>query len=171
MAVHLLLGGARSGKSRAAQDLALASGLRPTYVATATVPDDDEEWAARVARHQADRDERWTTVEEPDDLVGVLAAHRGPERFLVVDCLTLWLSNLLAAGADVDARVDELVAALDEGHGPVAVVANEVGMGLVPMHPVGRAFRDAQGRCNQRVAAVADRVTLHVAGLPLTLKG
>ncbi len=170
MTTHLFLGGARSGKSSAAQRLAVAAGGRPVFVATAR-PSQDEEFAERIARHQADRSEHWLTVEEDLDLAGALRTHRGPDHVVVVDCLTLWLSNLVLDERDVQAATDELCAELVEDRGDVALVSNEVGQGTVPMHALTRAFRDHQGRLNQRVAAVADRVRLLVAGIEMPVKG
>lgn len=170
MTTHLLLGGARSGKSSAAQRLALAAGGTPVYVATAR-PSEDEEFAARLARHRADRGDRWVTVEEDLDVAGALRTHRGPDHVVVVDCLTLWLANLVLDERDVEAASDELCAELAEDRGDVALVTNEVGQGTVPMHALTRAFRDHQGRLNQRVAAVVDRVRLLVAGIEVPVKG
>ncbi|MFC3693870.1 bifunctional adenosylcobinamide kinase/adenosylcobinamide-phosphate guanylyltransferase [Chenggangzhangella methanolivorans] len=167
-ALTLILGGARSGKSRFAEDLALRSGLARTYVATAQ-PFDDE-MAERIAHHRERRDGGWTTVDAPSDLATALAASAGGTRIVLVDCLTLWLSNVMLAGRDVEAAIDELVTGVSLLTGPAILVSNEVGSGIVPENALGRAFRDHQGRLNQRVAAVADRVTLVVAGLPLDLK-
>lgn len=166
----LVLGGARSGKSRYAEDLVRA-GARPwTYVATATA--EDPEMAERIARHQTDRGPGWRTVEAPTDLAGTLAQHAAdPDARVLVDCLTLWTSNLLAQDRDLDAARADLCAALAETRGVVVLVANEVGLGLVPGTPMGRQFRDAAGRLNQAVAAAADRVVFVAAGLPMTLKG
>lgn len=164
----LVLGGARSGKSRFAQTLAEQSGLSPVLVATATAG--DGEMAERIARHRAERDGRWHTIEEPRALAALLAGESGPQRFIVVDCLTLWLANLTFADADVDAETRALVAALGGAKGPIALVSNEVGSGIVPETALGRRFRDAQGRLNQALAAACDRVVLVVAGLPLPLK-
>lgn len=166
--VTLVLGGARSGKSRFAEDLAAASGLARTYVATAEVWDD--EMRERIAHHRARRDGTWTTVDAPLDLPEALPAASGRDRIVLVDCLTLWLSNVMLAGRDVEAAIDALLAALAAISGPAILVSNEVGSGIVPDTRLGRDFRDHQGRLNQRVAAVADRVTLVVAGLPLDLK-
>ncbi|PZQ14963.1 MAG: bifunctional adenosylcobinamide kinase/adenosylcobinamide-phosphate guanylyltransferase [Ancylobacter novellus] len=166
--VTLVLGGARSGKSRFAEDLAAASGLARTYVATAEVWDD--EMRERIAHHRARRDGAWTTVDAPLDLPEALPAASGRDRIVLIDCLTLWLSNVMLADRDVEAAIDALLAALAAISGPAILVSNEVGSGIVPDTRLGRDFRDHQGRLNQRVAAVADRVTLVVAGLPLDLK-
>jgi len=127
--------------------------------------------AERIARHRADRKGRgWTTVEEPLDLAGAIGREARPGRSLLVDCLTLWLSNIMLAGRDPSDEQAALVTALGEVAAPVVLVSNEVGLGLVPETPLGRAFRDAQGRLNQAIAARADRVVFVAAGLPLTLK-
>ena len=165
----LILGGARSGKSALASRLAEASGLAKIYVATATAG--DSEMAERIARHRADRGGGWRTVEAPLDLAGALDRAAGARNFVVVDCLTLWLTNLTMAERDVAAARAGLLAALRRARGPVALVSNELGLGLVPQTPLGRAFRDEQGRLNQAVAAAADRVVFVAAGLPLLLKG
>jgi len=165
----LVLGGARSGKSAHAERLVLGEGAEPVYVATAEAH--DAEMAERIARHRADRAGRgWTTVEEPLDLAGVIGREARPGRAILVDCLTLWLSNLMLAGEPPEARQAELLRVLAGVGCPIVLVSNEVGLGLVPETPLGRAFRDAQGRLNQAVAARADRVFFVAAGLPLTLK-
>jgi adenosylcobinamide kinase/adenosylcobinamide-phosphate guanylyltransferase len=166
--VTLVLGGARSGKSRFAETLAAASGLSLVYVATASAHDD--EMRERIAHHRARRDDRWRTVDVLLDLAGTLDAEAGPDRLVLVDCLTLWLTNVMLAGADVEAEIEVLLAALSRVSGPVVAVSNEVGYGIVPDNALARAFRDHQGRLNQRVAALATRVTLVAAGLPLDLK-
>lgn len=166
--VTLILGGARSGKSRFAETLAAETGGEVIYVATATIG--DKEMRERVAHHRARRDASWRTVDAPLDLAGALAKESGAGRVLLVDCLTLWLTNVMLGGRDVEAATEELLAALARVSGPVALVSNEVGAGIVPENALARAFRDHQGRLNQRVAATADRVTLVVAGLPLDLK-
>ncbi|MBF0333557.1 MAG: bifunctional adenosylcobinamide kinase/adenosylcobinamide-phosphate guanylyltransferase [Alphaproteobacteria bacterium] len=158
----LVLGGARSGKSAFAESL-LPSGS--VYLATAQAL--DAEMVERVRLHRARR-VGWETVEEPLDLAAALT--RLDERAVLVDCLTLWLSNLMLAERDVDAEIEALCRALPTLAGPVAMVANEVGWGIVPDNALARAFRDHAGRLNQRIAALADRVVLVVAGLPLTLK-
>ncbi len=160
-----VIGGARSGKSRHAEGLARATGLPLVYIATAEAF--DAEMAARIADHRTDRGAGWTTIEAPHDLAGALAAVPGGAAVLV-DCLTLWLSNLMLA--DRMEEVATLLPALAVRRGPVVLVSNEVGLGIVPDTPLGRAFRDAQGRLNQAVAAVADRVVFMAAGLPLVLK-
>jgi adenosylcobinamide kinase/adenosylcobinamide-phosphate guanylyltransferase len=167
-AATLVLGGARSGKSRYAERLVEAAADSATYCATAEAG--DPEMAARVAAHRARRGPFWRTIEEPLRLAAVVAAEARPERPLLVDCLTLWLSNVMLAGLRVDEETGALAAALRLAAGPVVLVANEVGMGLVPETPLGRAFRDAAGWLNQEIAALADRVVFVAAGLPLVLK-
>lgn len=165
--VTLVLGGARSGKSAYAEAL-VARADTPVYLATAEAG--DGEMAERIRLHRARRGPHWTTVEEPLDLAGRLAALAAPGRAVLVDCLTLWLSNLIGAGRNLDAAGTGLVRALPALIGPVVFVANEVGLGIVPDNALARAFRDAAGRLNQEIAAAADRVVFVAAGLPLTLK-
>ncbi|MBX3580712.1 MAG: bifunctional adenosylcobinamide kinase/adenosylcobinamide-phosphate guanylyltransferase [Rhizobiaceae bacterium] len=162
-----LLGGARSGKSAHAEKLATAHPAPWTYIATAQSWDD--EMAERIALHRARRTEGWSTVDAPFDLAEAVRAVPD-ERPLLVDCLTLWLSNHMLAGHDVDALSAELAHVLSAPRGPWFVVSNEVGLGIVPDNALGRRFRDAQGRLNQSVAAVADRVLFMVAGLPMQVK-
>lgn len=164
----LVLGGARSGKSRYAEQRARATGLARVYVATAEAR--DAEMAARIARHQRDRGPDWRTVEAPLDLAGCIRREAAAGRVLLVDCLTLWLSNLLLAGRDADAATAELLAAAKAAPGQLIFVSNEVGWGIVPDNALARRFRDAAGRLNQQVAASADEVQLVVAGLPLALR-
>lgn len=166
--ITLILGGARSGKSTRARVLAEATGLHRVMIATADAG--DEEMTVRIARHRAERDQSWQTVEEPQDLPQALQVHSKAGAVVVVDCLTLWLSNRMVAGHDGEADADGLCDALNKALGPVILVSNEVGLGLVPETPLGRAFRDAQGRLNQRVATVAHQVLFVAAGLPFTLK-
>ena len=165
--VTLVLGGMRSGKSEFAERLVEAQG-RGLYIATAEVL--DGEMAERVRRHRERRGEAWTTVEEPLNLSGALAEHTVAGRTVLVDCLTLWLSNLMAAGRDVGAETETLIAAFPGLAAPVVLVSNEVGSGIIPENALARAFADAAGRLNQRVAAAAGRVVLVSAGLPLVLK-
>jgi adenosylcobinamide kinase/adenosylcobinamide-phosphate guanylyltransferase len=164
----LVLGGARSGKSRHAEALVESWPAPWTYIATAEAF--DAEMAARIAEHRARRPTGWETLEAPRDLPAALAGVP-PARPVLVDCLTLWLSNLLLAERDLEAEGERLAAALAQRAGPVVLVSNEVGWGIVPETPLGRRFRDAQGRLNQRMAAVADRVVLVVAGIPVAIKG
>ena len=164
----LVLGGQRSGKSRHAESLVTASGLAPVYLATATAGDD--EMTARIATHRERRGAAWRTVEEPLDLPAALLRESGPGFHVLADCLTVWLSNLMGAGRDVDAEGDALVAALARVTGPVVLVSNEVGLGIVPDNALARRYADALGILNQKAAAAADRVVLMAAGLPLTLK-
>jgi adenosylcobinamide kinase / adenosylcobinamide-phosphate guanylyltransferase len=164
----LVLGGARSGKSAYAQSLAEANGSERLYLATAAPG--DEEMAARIARHQADRGQGWTTLEEPLDIAAALLTHAQPSRVVVVDCLTLWLSNLMLAGQDPGPAITALADAVGHLAGPVIFVSNEVGMGLVPDNKLGREFRDWQGRANREIGAACDAVIFVAAGLPLKLK-
>ena len=159
----LILGGARSGKSAFAERLVESAGLPMTYLATAEALDD--EMAARIATHKERRND-WNTIEEPRDVAVALA--RVPlGNAILLDCLTLWLSNLMHAG-DVD--ITDMVTSLKQAPGPLVCVSNEVGMGLVPDTALGREFRDLQGTLNAAVAAAADQVLFVAAGLPLTLK-
>lgn len=168
-ATILVLGGARSGKSRHAQGLAEAMRTKRLFIATAQAFDD--EMRERIARHRADRDASWTTAEAPRDLPGAIRTHATGEVVVLVDCLTLWLSNLLLDGADLDAASEQLAAALAEADAPVILVSNEVGFGIVPDNALGRQFRDAAGRLNQRLAASCDATDLVVAGIPLRIAG
>ena len=162
--VTLVLGGARSGKSRHAEAL-LAGASSPLYVATATAGDD--EMRDRIAHHRALRDGRWRTEEVPVAIADALDAEPGP---VLVDCLTLWLTNLLLGDHDVEAACAALDAALARRRAPAVLVSNEVGLGIVPGDALSRRFRDEAGRLNQRVAAGAGSVVLVAAGLPLRLR-
>jgi adenosylcobinamide kinase/adenosylcobinamide-phosphate guanylyltransferase len=168
LATTLVLGGARSGKSAFAEKLVGDSGLAKVYLATAT-PGDDE-MRLRIAQHRTQRGEGWTTVEEPLALVDALTREVTHGRAVLVDCLTLWLSNLMLAGRDPEIEARRLTRFLDVAKYPVVLVSNEVGLGLVPDTPLGRRFRDAQGRLNQIVAALLPNVVFIAAGLPLWLK-
>ncbi len=166
----LILGGARSGKSRRAEALAAESGAEIVYLATAEAIDD--EMAARIARHRADRADRgWTTVEEPLDLATALAREARPGRVVIVECLTTWLTNVMVHNRDVEAACGGLLGWADAPGGPAVLVANEVGLGIVPEHKLARDFRDAAGRLHQDLAARADWVELVVAGIPMVVKG
>jgi adenosylcobinamide kinase / adenosylcobinamide-phosphate guanylyltransferase len=164
----LVLGGARSGKSAYAQRLAEAHGPERLYLATAAAG--DEEMAARIARHRADRGQGWRTFEEPLEIATALLTHAQADRVVVVDCLTLWLSNLMLAGRDPGHALTVLADAMGRLMGPAILVSNEVGMGIVPDHKLGREFRDWQGRANREIGAACDVVMLVAAGLPLQLK-
>jgi adenosylcobinamide kinase/adenosylcobinamide-phosphate guanylyltransferase len=182
MTITLILGGARSGKSRHAEQLAAASGRHVVYIATAS-GGGDSEMAERIARHRADRPAHWTTIEVPLALGAAIAAARSDNSVVLVDCLTLWLSNLLfdehtsfpelgpiALPPRFHAERDALLAVLAQAGGDVVLVSNEVGMGIVPMGAVSRSFVDEAGRLNQAVAAICDKAVFVAAGLPLILK-
>jgi adenosylcobinamide kinase/adenosylcobinamide-phosphate guanylyltransferase len=167
---HLVLGGARSGKSRYALEQAAQSGGRVAFLATARALDGD--MAARIARHRAERPPRWTTLEEPQDVVATCRRAATTHDLIVVDCATVWVANLMERGDDdaaVLAAADDL-AALQRAHAvSLVIVSNEVGAGVHPPTELGRRFRDLLGFVNQRLASAADRVTLMVAGLPMTV--
>ena len=164
----LVLGGARSGKSAFAERLIGDSGLARVYLATATA--DDDEMQTRIAHHRTSRGEGWTTIEEPLALVDALTREATHGRAVLVDCLTLWLSNLMLRERDPEIEARRLTRFLSVAKYPVVLVSNEVGLGLVPETPLGRRFRDAQGRLNQIVAAAVPNVVFIAAGLPLWLK-
>jgi adenosylcobinamide kinase / adenosylcobinamide-phosphate guanylyltransferase len=165
--ITFVLGGARSGKSRYAEGL--VSALPPPWVYVATAEPGDGEMIARINAHRARRGSAWKTVEAPHELAEAIVLSQPLP--LLVDCLTLWLSNIMLAQADIDAEFGRLERALEAVSAPVVLVSNEVGSGIVPDHLLGRKFRDLQGMLNQRIAARADRVVLMVAGLPLVVKG
>lgn len=166
--ITLVLGGVRSGKSRYALERVTAYPKPWRMIATAEAW--DEEMKDRIARHRAERGDGWLVEEEPLDLPGALRRCGEGGAPVLVDCLTLWLTNLMMAERDVAAAGDELVSALAACAVPVVLVSNEVGLGIVPDNALARAFRDEAGRLHQRVAAVADRVIFMVAGLPMTVK-
>lgn len=168
-ALALVIGGARSGKSALAEALVTGSGRRPVYLATSE-PGDDPEMAARIAAHRARRGTAWREIEAPRDLAPALAGVTGGEAVLI-DCATLWLSNLMLARADLATETEALSTALAACAGPVVVVTSEVGAGIVPDNPLARAYRDALGLLNQRLAAEAGLAVAVIAGLPLVLKG
>ena len=165
---HLILGGARSGKTAYALAVAEKTGLPKGMIVTALA--EGPEMQERIALHRAERSADWLVVEEPQDLCGALRRLAGPDRVVVVDCLTLWLSNLFFAQKDWAAEAAALASLIESVGGEIILVSNEIGFGLVPEHPLGRAFRDAHGRMNQIVAKACDAATLVVAGLPLVLK-
>jgi adenosylcobinamide kinase/adenosylcobinamide-phosphate guanylyltransferase len=164
--VSLILGGARSGKSARALALSPAP-----HVFIATAEPLDAEMAERIRLHQAERGPDWGLVEAPLDLADALSANAAEGTTLLIDCLTLWLSNLMHHKRDLAAETAALTQALAEAPGRVVLVSNELGIGLAPINALGRNFRDEQGRLNQRVAAVADHAEFIVAGLPVLLKG
>lgn len=165
--VTLVLGGGRSGKT--ARALALAAQPPHVYIATAQAL--DAEMEARITAHKAERGDTWGLVEAPLALADAVRRADREGGTVLVDCLTLWLSNMMHRDRDMDAATDALITVLEGVKGRVILVSNEIGLGLVPMEKLSREFRDAQGRLNQRIAAVADRVEFVVAGLPMVMKG
>ncbi|MFP3998703.1 MAG: bifunctional adenosylcobinamide kinase/adenosylcobinamide-phosphate guanylyltransferase [Desulfobacterales bacterium] len=170
--VHLVLGGCRSGKSRHALELA-DSAAKGLNVFAATCVPSDEEMKARVLRHQQERDRKWTTIEAPLDLPGVIREHAAKADVILVDCLTLWISNLMARHEDdepVMEQVKSFARVLDSAGCPVFIVSNEVGAGIVPENAMARRFRDLAGFANQHIASCAGRVTWMVAGIPVCIR-
>lgn len=167
--ITLVLGGARSGKSRYAESLATT--LPPPWIYVATAEPLDAEMDARIAEHRSRRGSGWQTMDAPRDLAGALTTIPVTASSILVDCLTLWLSNLMLAKENIDSHIKDLEDALAEAVVPVVLVANEVGLGIVPDNALARCFRDQHGRLNQRIAARADRVVMLVAGLPIAVKG
>jgi adenosylcobinamide kinase/adenosylcobinamide-phosphate guanylyltransferase len=161
----LILGGARSGKSAYAERLITA--LPPPWVYCATGEAFDSEMQERIAHHQARRGPGWQTKEEPRDIAPLIQSSTSP---MLVDCMTLWLTNLMLADRDIETETAKLLAAARAAQAPIVFVSNEVGLGIVPDNALGRAFRDHAGRLNQAVAAIASRVVFMVAGLPMVLK-
>jgi adenosylcobinamide kinase/adenosylcobinamide-phosphate guanylyltransferase len=164
-----ILGGARSGKSSFAEGLIEASGMDAVYLATGRAWDD--EMSARIGQHKERRGSSWITIEEPFDLIGILQKECADNRAVLVDCLTLWLTNLTMAERDVEAETAQLVAVLTELKGAVVLVSNEVGLGIVPENRMAREFRDHAGWLHQAVAGAAVKVYFVAAGLPLKMKG
>jgi adenosylcobinamide kinase/adenosylcobinamide-phosphate guanylyltransferase len=166
--VTLILGGARSGKSRYAEGLAHRHKGEPTYIATAEIT--DEEMRERIAHHREARGARWRTIEAPLDLVAALRQADGAGSFTLIECLTIWINNLSYHGKDVGGEVERLRMGLADLKGHVVIVSNEVGLGIVPDNALARRFRDEAGRANQAIADAADEVVFIAAGLPMTLK-
>ncbi len=168
--LHLILGGARSGKSHYAEQLARDSGKQVIYLATAKVL--DNEIAARVARHKQDRPAHWKTVEEPLQLADALQQWAAPEHIILLDCLSMWLMNLLSESSTTLLADEQkkLLQILPELNGDCLLVSNEVGMGIIPMGALTRQYVDEAGRLHQQLAQLADRVTLMVAGLAHKIK-
>lgn len=173
--IRLTLGGARSGKSSYAEKLATETGLPVTYIATAQVYDD--EFKARVQHHKDRRPASWTLVEEPHYLTEALARINAPNQCVIVDCLTLWLAQWICADCNPpknsswQSERDAFLKLLPNLSGTIILVSNEVGMGIVPLGEINRQFQDEQGRLNQAVANIADKVSFIAAGLPINLKG
>lgn len=165
----LVLGGARSGKSAYAEGLIESSGFQPVYLATGRAFDGEME--NRIAMHQQRRGDAWQTIEEPVDLVGMLENHSGSGHAVLVDCLTLWLTNLMMDERDIETESGRLCAGLKSHDGIVVLVSNEVGLGIVPENAMARAFRDHAGRLHQQIADLAETVWFVAAGLPLKMKG
>ncbi len=168
----LVLGGTRSGKSRYALTLAAARPAPRLYLATAQAG--DEEMAARIARHRRERGPEWHTWEIPLEVPEAITRAQGSYGVILVDCLTMWLANLMAqdrSPADLQAACDRLLAAVQASSAPIVLVSNEVGLGIVPDNPLAREFRDRAGQLHQRLAEHAVQVLFLAAGLPLVLKG
>ncbi len=165
--ISLFLGGARSGKSDRALTID-AEYAAQYFVATAEVT--DEEFAERIARHQAERSSNWQTIEAPVQLVEAIGQINHADSIIVVDCLTVWLGNLMHYQKDLDAEIERLLEYIASFKGELRLVSNEVGLGVVPETPMGRRFRDQQGRLNKQIASIADRVELLVAGIPMVVK-
>jgi adenosylcobinamide kinase/adenosylcobinamide-phosphate guanylyltransferase len=175
MSIHLVLGGARSGKSAFAEKLALYSKQAVTYVATAQVY--DNEFAKRIEHHKNRRPKEWQTIEAPFNLAKTLLTQDKADQCIIVDCLTLWLAQCICPDCALPETVDwtqerqSLLNVLPKLKGTILLVSNEVGMGIVPLGEINRQFQDEQGRLNQAVAKVADEVSFIAAGLPLKIKG
>ena len=167
--ITLVLGGARSGKSGFSERMAQETGLERHYIATGRAY--DEEMRERIARHRIDRGEGWQTHEEPLRLAEILTEFAGPGRVVLVDCLTLWVTNLMMDERVIDSEASALVDQLLKVSGRVILVSNEVGLGIVPDNKMAREFRDHAGRLHQKIAAIADEVYFVAAGLPLKMKG
>lgn len=172
--IHLILGGARSGKSAFAESLALSSNLPVTYIATAQVY--DQEFGKRIAHHQARRPAHWKTIEQPFNLAETLLTYTDNDTFVIVDCLTLWLAQCICPDCERPENLswenerNRLLDVLPKLQGNVLLVSNEVGMGIVPLGEINRQFQDEQGRLNQAVAKLANQVSFIAAGLPIALK-
>jgi adenosylcobinamide kinase/adenosylcobinamide-phosphate guanylyltransferase len=167
--IVLVLGGARSGKSAYAENLAVRHKGPKFYIATAEAF--DEEMHDRIKHHRSNRaEDGWETIEAPFDLANAIRDHASKKSFILLDCITVWIGNLLHKQSAVYPQVDELCSALAAAQGTIIIVSNETGLGIVPDNPMARAFRDEAGRANQAIAKIAGEVVFVVAGLPLTLK-
>lgn len=168
--IIFITGGARSGKSRLALEEALRVPGKKAFIATAE--ESDDEMRERIRRHKQDRGEGWETYEEPLKIADVLGGMEGHYGVIVIDCLTLWLSNVMQSTLDVDAEIEQFISSLARLSLPsVFIVSNEVGMGIVPENELARRFRDVAGRLNQRVAGAADEVYVTLSGIPVKIKG
>lgn len=166
---QLILGGARSGKSALAETLASATDLEVIYIATATA--NDGEMQQRIDRHRQQRPAHWITIESPYELAETLQQQATPQRCLLIDCLTLWLSNLLCDARNTESARETLLKTVTELPGEIIFVSNEVGLGVIPMGSLSRRFVDESGRLHQSLAQQCDRVVFTAAGLPLIMKG
>ena len=169
MTITFILGGARSGKSTHALRLGEASAGARIFIATAEAL--DTEMADRIERHRAERQDRWETIEEPINISAAISKYAISGNTVLIDCLTLWLSNLFHHERDAETETSSLANSIERANGNIILVSNEIGLGLVPETSLGRNFRDAQGRLNQKIAAVSDVVEFVAAGIPLKLKG
>ena len=166
--ITFVLGGVRSGKSQFAEELVVKSGLKPVYIATGRASDD--EMLDRIELHQSRRGEDWQTLEEPLALVDALQQASNPGRMVLVDCITLWITNLMMAEANINHECNGLIRFLEEASVPIVIVSNETGMGVMPMNKMAREFNDIAGEVHQKIASVSDVAYLVAAGLPLRLK-
>ncbi len=166
--ISFVVGGAASGKSAFAERLTRSTGKPKTYIAT--LQPFDDEMRAKAQRHQSDRGDDWTTIEAPID-VGTVLRNASADQVILLDCVTLWLTNILLAERDISAEVATLLDDINAAPCDIIIVSNEVGMGIVPENALSRQFRNEQGRLNQRLAGHADTVVSVIAGLPLVLKG
>lgn len=164
----LILGGARSGKSSYAERLCEKTGLDLVYIATGEAS--DKEMQKRIEHHKKNRGDKWVTIEEPVDISSMITLHSNKNTVILVDCLTIWLSNLMYRKSNIQEETDVLINAIKKAPGPVFLVSNEVGQGIVPENALARDFRDEAGRLNQKMAAATQNVDFILAGLPLSLK-
>lgn len=169
MTKTFILGGTRSGKSRYAEELSTMQNKQKIYLATAEAR--DAEMQERIAHHRNQRGDGWQTIEEPLDIAAIIADPQYSAGCILVDCLTLWLSNLMEAGREIEAEFDALIGAVSASSAELVIVSNEVGLGIVPIEAGVRAYRDHAGRLHQQIAAASDRVVFMAAGLPMRLKG
>lgn len=167
--ITFIIGGARSGKSRFALQKASLQSIRKMYIATAQPLDD--EMRERIERHRQERSDEWMVSEEPVNVASLIKDSHNKYDIILIDCLTLWLSNLIQTGLDIEPEIESLIKALGDCQSSLFIVSNEVGFGIVPDNALSRRFRDMSGLLNQRVAEIADEVYLVTAGIPLKIKG